>query len=124
VTIIGATDHYASAELDAGPIIEQDIVRASHGDSVEDLIMKARGIGGVLAPAVRLHLENRMLVYGNKTVVFDQPRFSARSRPPSLSRKDGSWPSPSSDIRPQGRVDSVRHTTRPPGCAQTESLLK
>jgi formyltetrahydrofolate deformylase len=72
VKIIGATAHYASTELDAGPIIEQDIVRVSHRDSVEDLIMKGRDIERVvLARAVRLHLENRVLVYGNKTVVFD-----------------------------------------------------
>ena len=72
VKIIGATSHYASTELDAGPIIEQDVARVSHRDSVEDLIMKGRDIERVvLARAVRLHLENRVLVYGNKTVVFD-----------------------------------------------------
>jgi formyltetrahydrofolate deformylase len=72
VKIIGATGHYASTELDAGPIIEQDVVRVSHRDSVDDLIMKGRDIERVvLARAVRLHLENRVLVYGNKTVVFD-----------------------------------------------------
>ena len=72
VKIIGATSHYASTELDAGPIIEQDVARVSHRDSVEDLIMKGRDIERVvLARAVRLHLGNRVLVYGNKTVVFD-----------------------------------------------------
>lgn len=72
VKIIGATSHYVSAELDAGPIIEQDVVRVSHRDSVEDLIMKGRDLEKiVLARAVRLHLENRVLVYGNKTVIFD-----------------------------------------------------
>lgn len=72
VKLIGATSHYVTSDLDAGPIIEQDVVRVSHRDSVGDLIMKGRDIERVvLARAVRLHLENRVLVYGNKTVVFD-----------------------------------------------------
>lgn len=72
VKIIGATAHYVTAELDEGPIIEQDVVRVSHRDSVEDLIVKGRDLEKVvLARAVKLHLSNRILVYGNKTVVFD-----------------------------------------------------
>jgi formyltetrahydrofolate deformylase len=72
VKLVGATSHYVTTELDAGPIIEQDVIRVSHRDSVEDMIRKGRDIEKVvLARAVRLHLENRVLVYGNKTVVFD-----------------------------------------------------
>jgi formyltetrahydrofolate deformylase len=71
VKIIGATAHYATAELDEGPIIEQDVVRISHRDDVEDLIRKGKDLERfVLARAVRLHLQNRVLVYGNRTVVF------------------------------------------------------
>jgi formyltetrahydrofolate deformylase len=72
VKVIGATAHYVTAELDQGPIIEQDVVRVSHRDSVEDLVRKGRDLEKVvLARAVDLHLRNRVLVYGNKTVVFD-----------------------------------------------------
>jgi formyltetrahydrofolate deformylase len=72
VKLIGATAHYATPTLDQGPIIEQDVTRASHKDSVEDLVRKGRDLEKVvLARAVRLHLEDRVLVYGNKTVVFD-----------------------------------------------------
>jgi formyltetrahydrofolate deformylase len=72
VKLIGATAHYATAVLDEGPIIEQDVVRASHRDSVEDLVRKGRDLEKVvLARAVRSHLDDRILVYGNKTVVFD-----------------------------------------------------
>jgi formyltetrahydrofolate deformylase len=72
VKIIGATAHYATAELDQGPIIEQDVARVSHRDSVEDLIRKGRDLEKVvLARAVDLHLRHRVIVYGNKTVVFD-----------------------------------------------------
>ena len=71
VKIIGATAHYATAQLDEGPIIEQDVVRVSHRDSVADLIRKGRDLERiVLARAVRLHLQHRVLVYGNRTVVF------------------------------------------------------
>ncbi len=71
VKIIGATAHYATADLDQGPIIEQDVVRVSHRDSVADLVRKGRDLEMVvLARAVDLHLRNRVLVYGNKTVVF------------------------------------------------------
>lgn len=71
VKIIGATAHYVTTQLDEGPIIEQDIVRVSHRDTVEDLIRKGKDMERtVLFRAVRYHLENRVLVYGNKTVVF------------------------------------------------------
>jgi formyltetrahydrofolate deformylase len=71
VKLIGATAHYATADLDEGPIIEQDVVRCSHRDSVQDLVRKGRDLEKVvLARAVRWHLEDRILVYDNKTVVF------------------------------------------------------
>jgi formyltetrahydrofolate deformylase len=71
VKLIGATAHYATAVLDEGPIIEQDVVRCSHRDSVQDLVRKGRDLEKVvLARAVRWHLEDRVLVYDNKTVVF------------------------------------------------------
>lgn len=71
VKLIGATAHYATADLDEGPIIEQDVVRSSHRDSVQDLVRKGRDLEKVvLARAVRWHLDDRILVYDNKTVVF------------------------------------------------------
>lgn len=71
VKIIGATAHYVTADLDQGPIIEQDVIRVSHRDEVEDLVRKGRDIERqVLARAVRLHLEHRVLVDGNRTVAF------------------------------------------------------
>ena len=70
--LIGATAHYATADLDEGPIIEQDVVRVSHRDTVPDLIRKGRDLEKVvLARAVRCHLSDRVLRYANKTVVFD-----------------------------------------------------
>ena len=72
VKIIGATAHYVTADLDAGPIIEQDVVKVSHRDDVNDLIRKGKDLERVvLARAVRAHLQNRVLVYGNRTVVFE-----------------------------------------------------
>jgi formyltetrahydrofolate deformylase len=72
VKIIGATAHYVTPELDQGPIIDQDVVRVSHRDAVADLVRKGRDLEKiVLARAVDLHLRNRIVVYGNKTVVFD-----------------------------------------------------
>ena len=72
VKIIGATAHYATSDLDEGPIIDQDVAHISHRDSVADLVRKGKDLErNVLARAVRLHLENRVLVYRNKTVVFD-----------------------------------------------------
>ncbi|MFE1744552.1 formyltetrahydrofolate deformylase [Coleofasciculus sp. H7-2] len=72
VKIIGATAHYVTTDLDAGPIIEQDVVRVSHRDEVDDLIRKGKDLERVvLARAVRSHLRNRVLVYGNRTVVFE-----------------------------------------------------
>jgi formyltetrahydrofolate deformylase len=71
VKIIGATAHYVTEDLDAGPIIEQDVVRITHRDDVRDLIRKGKDLERiVLARGVRLHLQNRVLVYGNRTVVF------------------------------------------------------
>ena len=71
VKLIGATSHYVTEVLDDGPIIEQDVVRVSHRDTVEDLVRQGRDLEKVvLSRAVRWHLENRVLVYGNKTVVF------------------------------------------------------
>lgn len=72
VKLIGATAHYATEVLDEGPIIEQDVIRIGHRDTVEDLIRKGRDLEEiVLARAVRRHVEHRVLVYGKKTVVFD-----------------------------------------------------
>ena len=71
VKLIGATSHYVTQVLDDGPIIEQDVVRIYHRDAVDDLIQKGRDIEkNVLSRAVRWHVENRVLLYGNKTVVF------------------------------------------------------
>ena len=71
VKIIGATSHYVTEELDAGPIIEQDVIHASHQDSVEDLIRRGRDLEKtVLARALWRHLEHRIIVYSNKTVTF------------------------------------------------------
>ncbi len=72
VKIIGATAHYATAELDQGPIIQQAVAGVNHRHSVEDLIRKGRDLEKlVLSQAARWHLENRILTYANKTVVFD-----------------------------------------------------
>jgi formyltetrahydrofolate deformylase len=72
VKIIGATAHYATQDLDEGPIIEQDVIRVGHRDTVDDLVRKGRDLEEiVLARAVRRHIERRVLVYGRKTVVFD-----------------------------------------------------
>jgi formyltetrahydrofolate deformylase len=72
VKIIGVTAHYATESLDEGPIIEQDVARCSHRDQVSDLIRKGKDLEKVvLARAVRWHLDDRVLVHGNKTVVFD-----------------------------------------------------
>ncbi len=72
VKLIGATAHYVTEVLDDGPIIEQGIVRVSHRDALEDLVAKGRDIErGVLSRAVRWHIENRILLYKNKTVIFE-----------------------------------------------------
>ncbi|MFC3625690.1 formyltetrahydrofolate deformylase [Vogesella amnigena] len=72
VKLIGATSHYVTEVLDDGPIIEQEVTRISHRDDVEDLIQKGRDLERVvLSRAVRWHLENRILAYNNKTVIFD-----------------------------------------------------
>ncbi|WP_090008940.1 formyltetrahydrofolate deformylase [Lentzea albidocapillata] len=71
VKLVGATCHYVTADLDAGPIIEQDVMRVDHGDSVADMVRKGRDIEKVvLARGLRWHLEDRVLVHGNQTVVF------------------------------------------------------
>ncbi len=71
VKVIGATAHYATAALDQGPIIAQDVARVTHRDSVEDLVARGRDLEAlVLARAVRLHLAAKVLVYGGRTVVF------------------------------------------------------
>jgi formyltetrahydrofolate deformylase len=71
VKIIGATSHYVTTELDEGPIIEQDITRVSHINSIEDFIMKGRDLERiVLARAIKLHAERKTMVYDNKTIVF------------------------------------------------------
>ena len=71
VKLIGATAHYATQDLDEGPIIDQDVIRTSHRDSIADLTRKGRDVERtVLSRAVRWHLEDRILVYANKTVVF------------------------------------------------------
>jgi formyltetrahydrofolate deformylase len=71
VKIIGATSHYVTSQLDEGPIIEQDIIKITHNDSLEDLITKGRDLERlVLARALLLQSQNRILVYGKKTIVF------------------------------------------------------
>ncbi|MEY2976101.1 MAG: formyltetrahydrofolate deformylase [Prochlorotrichaceae cyanobacterium] len=71
VKIIGATAHYVTQDLDEGPIIEQDVVRITHRDDPKELIRKGKDLERlVLAKAVRLHLQHRVLTYGNRTVIF------------------------------------------------------
>ncbi|MDR0973324.1 MAG: formyltetrahydrofolate deformylase [Prevotellaceae bacterium] len=71
VKIIGATSHYVTDTLDAGPIIEQDVVRISHKDTVEDLVMKGKDLEKiVLSRAIKKHIEGKILTYKNKTVIF------------------------------------------------------
>ena len=71
VKIIGATSHYVTTELDAGPIIEQDVVRITHKDAIEDLINKGKDLEKiVLSRAVQKHIERKILAYKNKTVIF------------------------------------------------------
>jgi formyltetrahydrofolate deformylase len=72
VKVIGATAHYVTRDLDQGPIIEQDVARVSHRDTVEDMIRKGRALERqVLTRAVRLHLQRRVLISGNRTIVFE-----------------------------------------------------
>jgi len=72
VKLTGATAHYVTEVLDDGPIIEQGVVRISHRDSLEDMVEKGRDVEKVvLSRAVRWHIENRILLYGNKTVIFE-----------------------------------------------------
>lgn len=72
VKIIGATSHYVTEDLDCGPIIDQNVVGVSHKDTIPDLVLKGKDLEKiVLAKAVRLHIERRVLTYGNKTIIFD-----------------------------------------------------
>ena len=72
VKIIGATSHYVTTELDAGPIIEQDVVRITHKDTVQDLVNKGKDLEKiVLSSAVQNHIERKVLAYKNKTVIFN-----------------------------------------------------
>ena len=72
VKLVGATSHYVTEVLDEGPIIEQDVIRISHRDTLVDLISKGRDLEkAVLSRAVRWHVENRVVLYGNKTAVFE-----------------------------------------------------
>lgn len=72
VKLIGATSHYVTAELDEGPIIEQDVIRVNHRHTVDDLVRLGKNVEvAVLARALRNHLEDRVIVHGHKTVVFD-----------------------------------------------------
>jgi formyltetrahydrofolate deformylase len=72
VKLIGATSHYVTEDLDEGPIIEQEVVRVSHRDGLDDLLQKGRDLEKVvLSRAVRWHIDHRILAYAHKTVVFD-----------------------------------------------------
>lgn len=72
VKIVGATSHYVTSDLDQGPIIDQDVIRITHRDQVPDLLVKGRSLEKtVLSRAVKLHLEHRVIVAGNKTIVFE-----------------------------------------------------
>ncbi len=72
VKIIGATSHYVTADLDEGPIIGQDVTRVTHEDSIDDLVQKGKDLEKiVLSRAIKLHLQHRLLVFNNRTVVFD-----------------------------------------------------
>ena len=76
VKLIGATAHYVTAELDAGPIIVQEVEGVSHRDSLDDLVRRGADIERrTLSEAVRLHLEHRVMVFGNRTCIFDQPYY-------------------------------------------------
>lgn len=72
VKIIGATSHYVTEDLDQGPIIEQDVARVSHRDGIDDLVRKGKDLEKlVLSRAVKLHLQSKIAVFGNKTMIFD-----------------------------------------------------
>jgi formyltetrahydrofolate deformylase len=72
VKIIGATSHYVTENLDAGPIIDQDIIRISHNDSIKSLVQKGKDIEKiVLSRAVKAHVNRKTLVYKNRTIIFD-----------------------------------------------------
>lgn len=72
VKIIGATSHYVTSDLDGGPIIDQDIMRVSHKDSIKEMVRKGRNLEkNVLCNALWLHLQRKILVYENKTVILN-----------------------------------------------------
>jgi formyltetrahydrofolate deformylase len=72
VKLIGATCHYVTQDLDEGPIIEQDVIRITHSDSIEDMVRLGKDVEkNVLARGLRSHIEDRVITYENKTVVFD-----------------------------------------------------
>ena len=72
VKIIGATSHYVTSELDQGPIIEQDVVRVSHVNTIKDLISKGRDLEKiVLSKAIKYHIDQKVMVFNNKTVIFN-----------------------------------------------------
>ena len=69
--IIGATSHYVTAELDAGPIIEQDVIRITHKDTPETLVLKGKDLEKiVLSRAVKAHIDRKVLAYKNRTIIF------------------------------------------------------
>lgn len=72
VKLIGATCHYVTEDLDAGPIIDQDVMRVSHRDTIEEMVRRGKDVEkAVLARGLRWHIEDRVLIHGNKTVVFE-----------------------------------------------------
>ncbi|RLA41267.1 MAG: formyltetrahydrofolate deformylase, partial [Gammaproteobacteria bacterium] len=72
VKLIGATCHYVTDELDAGPIIDQDVARINHHDTIDDMVRIGKDVEKmVLARGLRYHLEDRVLIHGNKTIVFE-----------------------------------------------------
>ena len=92
VKTIGATAHYVDEELDAGPIIHQDVAHVSHRDTVDDLVRLGREVERrVLARAVRLHFEDRILVDGERTVVFEQRRAAITTPRRYLGNRFGCW---------------------------------
>jgi len=73
VKLIGATCHYVTEDLDAGPIIEQDVARIGHSDTTKDMIRLGKDVeNAVLSRGLRCHLEDRVLVHGNKTILFSK----------------------------------------------------
>ena len=112
VKLIGATCHYVTADLDQGPIIEQDVIRIDHSDSVEDMVRYGKDIEkAVLARGLRYHLEDRVLIHGNKTVVF-RTRSMVRHRP----RHPAGFSRPGLSSAPATNGHSCRHPNESCGC--------